>query len=132
MSNTSELPQAPLYPRAKDADRLRAKTAKQSVVPSGRMEHTDIKTAGVKAGTKSFVSLQTNIVNPTPRPGFGASAPARDTVGVAGRGNWKKRRPFCNGADKGSNIVPPCKRADFQSVVHDERTGRTFTGGNSK
>jgi hypothetical protein len=109
-----------------------SQTAMQSVVPSGRMEHTDTKTAGVKAGTKSFVSLQTNIVNPTPRPSFGASAPARDIVGVAGRGNWKKQRPLCNGADKGCNVALPCKRADFQSVVHDERTHRTFTGGNGK
>jgi hypothetical protein len=90
------------------------------------------KTAGVKAGTKSFVSLETNIVNPTLRLGFGASASARTTVGVAGRGNWRKQMPLCNGADRSCNITLPCKRADFQSVVHDERTHRTFTGGNSK
>ena len=91
-----------------------------------------LQTAGVKAGTKSFVSLKPNIVNPTLRPGFGASVSARATVGVAGRGNWKKRMPLCNGADRSCNITPPCKRADFQSVVRDERTNRTFIGGNRK
>jgi hypothetical protein len=85
-----------------------------------------------KAGINSFVSLETNIVNPTFRPGSGAGASARNAEGMAGRGCWKKRRPFCNGADRGCNITPPCKRADFQRVVRDERTRRTFTGGNSK
>jgi hypothetical protein len=51
---------------------------------------------------------------------------------VAGRGCWKKRMPFCNGTDRDCNIVPPCKRADFRRVVRDERTRRTFTGGNGK
>jgi hypothetical protein len=84
------------------------------------------------AGTNSFVSLGTNIVNPTLRPGCGAGASARNADGVAGRGCWKKRRPLCNGADRDCNIIPPCKRADFQLVVRDERTNRTFTGGNRK
>ena len=84
------------------------------------------------AGADSFVSLELNIVNPTFRPGSGAGASARNADGVAGRGDWKKRKPFCNGADRDCNIIPPCKRADFQLVVRDERTRRTFRGGNSK
>ncbi len=84
------------------------------------------------AGANSFVSLETNIVNPTFRLGCGAGASARNADGMAGRGCWKKRRPLCNGADRGCNITPPCKRADFQRVVRDEITRRTFTGGNSK
>jgi hypothetical protein len=85
-----------------------------------------------KAGTDSFMSLKPNIVNPTFRPGCGAGAYVRNADGMAGRGDWKKRKPFCNGADRDCNIIPPCKRADFQLVVRDERTRRTFIGGNSK
>jgi hypothetical protein len=85
-----------------------------------------------KAGVNSFVSLQSNIVNPTFRLPVEAGASARNADGVAGRGYWKKPRPFCNGADRSCNITPPCKRADFQLVVRDERTGRTFVGGNRK
>jgi hypothetical protein len=78
------------------------------------------------------VSLELNIINPTFRPGFGASASARNADGMAGRGDWRKPRPLCNGADRDCNIVLPCKRADFQLVIRDERTRRTFTGGNGK
>jgi len=85
-----------------------------------------------KAEAKSFVSLRPNIVNPSSRPFLGAGGSARTAVEVAGSGNWRKRMPLCNRADRGCNITLPCKRADFQSVVRDERTGRTFIGGNSK
>lgn len=85
-----------------------------------------------KAGAKSFVSLKPNIVNPASRLGSEAGASARNAVGMSGTGDWRKPMPFCNGADRGCNITPPCKRADFQLVVRDERTGRTFIGGNSK
>jgi hypothetical protein len=84
------------------------------------------------AGANSFVSLQLNITNPTFRLRVEAGASARNADGMAGRGCWKKQRPLCNGADRDCNIVPPCKQADFQRVVRDERTRRTFTGGNSK
>ena len=40
---------------------------------------------------------------------------------MAGRGCWRKRMPLCNGADRSCNITPPCKRADFQRVIHDEK-----------
>jgi hypothetical protein len=85
-----------------------------------------------KAGANSFVSLRPNIVNPTSRLVFEAGASVRNADGVAGRGGRKKQMPFCSGADRGGHIIPPCKRADFRLVVRDERTGRTFTGGNSK
>ena len=84
----------------------------------------------LKAGANSFVSVQLNIVNPTFRLGFEAGASARNADGVAGRGDWRKRRPLYNGADRGFASLR--KQADFQLVVRDERTRRTFTGGNSK
>ena len=40
--------------------------------------------------------------------------------------------PLCNGADRGCNITPLRKQADFQLVVVDERTYRIFAGGNRK
>jgi hypothetical protein len=85
-----------------------------------------------EAGANSFVSLQSKIINPTSRLGSEAGASARNAAGVAGMGYWRKRTLLCNGADRGCNIVPPCKRADFQLVVRDERTGGTFSGGNRK
>lgn len=118
--------------RAKDAERLKPKWQRSRLCHPGAWNTRTPKTAGVKAGAKSFVSLETNIVNPTLRPGSGASASARTTAGVAGRGNWKKQTPLCNGADRSCNITSPCKRADFQSVVRDERTYKTFKGGNGK
>ena len=80
------------------------------------------------------MSLHPKIVNPSSRPAVlrWAGEPARDADGVAGRGGRKKRMPFCNGVDRGCNIAPPRKRADFRLVTRDERTNRTFTGGNGK
>jgi len=71
------------------------------------------------------------MVNPTVRL-VEAGVSVRNADGLAGRGDWRKLMPFCNGADRSCNIIPPCKRADFQLVVRDERTGKTFAGGNSK
>jgi hypothetical protein len=83
-----------------------------------------------EAGANSFVSLKPNIVNPTLRLFLEAGASARNADGVAGRGDWRKLRPFGNRADRG--IASLRKQADFQLVVRDERTNRTFAGGNSK
>lgn len=118
--------------RAKDADRLKPKgnAARCSNRVSGA--HGQKQAAGVEAGAKPFVSLQPNIVNPTSRLRVKAGASARNADGMAGRGCWRKRRPFCNGTDRSCNITPPCKRADFQRVVRDETAGRTFAGGNRK
>jgi len=78
------------------------------------------------------MSSQPNIANLTFRLPLEAGASARNADGMAGRGCWKKQKPPCNGVDKDCNIVPPCKRADFQRVVRDERAGGTCIGGNSK
>jgi hypothetical protein len=105
---------------------------------SSRLFHRTLGTHGHfrlpvwKAGANLFVSLKPNIVNPTSRLIFEAGASVRNADGMAGRGNWRKRRPLCNGADRSCNITSPCKRADFQWVVRDERTNGTFVGGNSK
>jgi hypothetical protein len=117
--------------RAKDADRLQPKGAQPVVPPCCRNARTK-QAAGVEAGANSFVSWSPNIVNPTFRLRVKAGVSARAADGMAGRGCWKKRTPFCNGADRSWNITPPRKRADFQRVVRDERAGRTFPGGNRK
>ncbi|SRR6266480_2812002 len=118
--------------RAKDADRLKPNgNAARVLQPCKRSTRTK-PAAGVEAGADSFMSSQSNIANPTSRLRVKAGASARNADGVAGRGCWRKRRPFCNGTDRSCNITPPCKRADFQRVVRDERAGRTFTGGNRK
>ena len=85
-----------------------------------------------KAETKSFVSSLRNRISPPVRLGFEAGASARNAGGRADKGGWKKRTPLGNGADRDWNIVSPCKRADFQRVIRDERTRRTCTGGNRK
>jgi hypothetical protein len=56
----------------------------------------------------------------------------RHAAGAAGKGYWRKRMPFCNGADRSCNITPLRKQADFQLVVVDERIYRIFEGGNRK
>ena len=118
--------------RAKDADRLKPNgNAARVLQPCKRSTRTK-PAAGVEAGADSFMSLQPNIANPTSRLRVKAGASARNADGMAGRGCWRKQRPFCNGTDRSCNITPPCKRADFQRVVRDERAGRTFTGGNRK
>lgn len=90
------------------------------------------KAVGVSAGTNPRVSSMGNTVNPIPRSRVGADALARGVVGVAGRGSWKKRRRFCNGADRRCHITLPRKRAHFQPVVYDERDCRTVLGGECK
>lgn len=77
------------------------------------------------------MSLQSNTVNPVFRL-TEASVTARCAEGMPGRGGWKKQKPCCNGTDKRSDIPRPRKRAEFQLAVGYERTGGTFTGGNSK
>jgi len=98
--------------------------------PIAGMASTDTKTVGEKVGANSSVSSQPNIVNPTFRLREKAGESARDAEEMAGMGCWKKQKPFCNGTDR--SFAPPRKRADFQRVVRDEKTGRTFTGGNRK
>jgi hypothetical protein len=75
------------------------------------------------------MSLQSNTVNPTFRL-MEAGALQGALLEWRAEERWRKRRPLCNGADRGEAL--PRKRADFQQVVRYERTGRTFIGGNRK
>jgi len=129
----SELPQASSTgQRAKGAERLRPKGDAVGC-STDDLEHTDFKTAGVKAGTKPSMLLERNTVNPPSRLDK-AGVIARCAVGMSGRGSWKKPRPPGNRVDRSCNITPPRKHsgADFQPVVDDERAGRTFSGGDCK
>ena len=114
---------------AKDADRLQPKTATQPVALK-KAEHADTTAAGGEAGTNSFVSLDSNMVSLTSRL-LKAGCSARSAVEVAGIGCWRKRTPLCNGVDRSQRALPR-KRADFQRVMGNERTGKTVKGGNSK
>jgi hypothetical protein len=118
--------------QANDAVRLGPKSATQSAAPPYNGSARTFRLPVYQTGTNSFVSLPPNLVNPSSRPAFGAGASARNADGRPGQGNWKKQRPLGNGADRGCNITPPRRRADFQSVARDERTRGTFTGGNRK
>ena len=65
-SNTSELPAGTVkIRRAKDADRLKPKRQRSRLLLRSARSTRTQKTAGVKAGTKSFVSWKRNMVNPT-------------------------------------------------------------------
>ncbi len=115
---------------AKDADRLQPKMAMQPVALRNA-EHADITAAGGEAGAKSSVSLSANMANLTSRLCLRqAGRSARRAGGMAGRGCWRKRRPLGNRADK--SVALPRKRADFQRVIGNEKTGKTIQGGNRK
>jgi hypothetical protein len=75
------------------------------------------------------MSFKRNRINPTPRLSE-AGDPARGAGEMAGRGSWRKRRPPGNKADR--SHAPLRKQADFQQVVGDEKSGRTFAGGDGK
>ncbi len=47
----------------------------------------------------------------------------RGADGDAGRGCRKKRKPGCNGQDRGSDFAPTRKGADFRQVLDDEKVG---------
>lgn len=57
---------------------------------------------------------------------------ARNVEEMAGRGNWRRRMPPCNRADRSWDSTPPRKRVDFRLVVPDERADRTRAGGNRR
>lgn len=129
-SNGSERLRTPSNP--KEPKTLTGSSQKAcSRLPHFDLGHANIMTAGVATGANSVVSSERNMVNPSSRL-TEAGDIARCAAGMPGRGCWKKRMPFCNGTDRSCNITPPCKRADFQPVTRDERTGRTYTGGNRK
>jgi len=85
----------------------------------------------LEAGTHSFVSRKHNRISPMSRR-IAAGVTAKCAAEAAGKGGWRKRMPLCNGADRSCNITLLRKQADFQLVVDDERTYRTFAGGKSK
>jgi len=98
---------------------------KQSVDLIRETGHTDIRTAGVKAGAKSFVSLNQNMVTPQASSGNRGKRLARTADRSTGKGCWKKQMPLCNGADRKWQL--PCdKQADFQQVMKGEKVGRTI------
>jgi len=71
---------------------------------------------------RNVVSLLLSLPRTPPRRG---KHPARRADRAAGKGRGRKRRPCCNGADRGCNITPPRKRADFPLVWRHERTWPT-------
>ena len=128
--NVSELlqtPSNPIEPKTLTGSSQKAR----SRLPHEDLGHTNMMTAGVETGTNSFVSSERNRINPSSRL-VEAGVIARCAAGMPGRGCWKKRTSFCNETNRGCNIAPPCRRADFQPVMRDERTGKTFVGGNRK
>ena len=128
--NVSELlqtPSNPIEPKTLTGSSQKAR----SRLPHEDLGHTNNMTAGVETGTNSFVSSERNRLNPSSRL-VEAGVIARCAAGMPGRGCWKKRMSFCNETNRGCNIASPCKRADFQPVMRDEKTGRTFVGGNRK
>ena len=112
--------------------RLKPKGAQSVALLLNRGTRTH-KTAGVQAGAYSFIRLlERNIVNPSSRLLGEAGRAARLAVGWRAEERWKKPRPSGNGTDRGWNITPPRKRADFQPVVRYESAGRTFPGRKSQ
>jgi hypothetical protein len=87
--------------------------------------HTDIQTAGAKARAKSILSLNQNMVTPLASPVNRGKRLARGADRFAGRGCWKKQRPFCNGTDRKWQLLCDMQ-ADFQQVMKDEKAGRTI------
>ena len=128
--NVSELLQTPSNPT--EPKMLTGSSQKAcSRLPHLDLGHTNITTAGAGTGANSFVSSERNVVIPSSRL-VEAGVIARCATGMPGMGCWKKRTSFCNETNRGCNIAPPCKRADFQSVMRDEKTGKTSVGGNRK
>jgi hypothetical protein len=50
---------------------------------------------------------------------------ARVADRFAGRGCWKKQKPFRNGTDRKRQLLCD-KQADFQRIMKDEKAGRTI------
>jgi hypothetical protein len=95
-----------------------------------------IRIAGVLAGTNPRVSSMRNTVSPMSRFRGEADELARVVVGVAGRGERRKRKRLGNRVDRGcvdrDNITLLRKQAHFRLVIHDERVCRTASRGNRK
>ena len=82
----------------------------RSVIPLANGNTRTFMIAGKEAEPNPRVSPTWNTVNPIHRPTFqnrdGGRRPAREAVGGAGKGWWKKRRLGRNGSDKDSSVVP--------------------------
>jgi CDGSH-type Zn-finger protein len=87
--------------------------------------HTDIQTAGAKAGAKLVLSLNQNMETPLVSQENRGKRLARVADRFAGKGCWKKQKPFCDGADRKRQLLCD-KQADFQQVMKDEKAGRTI------
>jgi hypothetical protein len=131
-SNISELLWASLVSKSQKALIGSGQKATQSDASPGIGGTRTTGLPACKAGTKSFVSFQRNRINPASRLDREAGVTARCADEMTGKGYWKKRTPSGNRADRGWNMTLLRKQADFQLVVRDERTHRTFTGGNRK
>ena len=68
----------------------------------------DNNPAGGQGGPKVFVVKYAERGNPVSSPGaIRAGATVRHAVGDAELRGWKKRMPFCNGADTGFKVTRP-------------------------
>jgi hypothetical protein len=61
-----------------------------------------------------------NVVSPIGPAGRAEACPQGSSGGRAGMGGRSKRRPHCNGADRGSHVALPRKGADFRLVLHHD------------
>lgn len=83
--------------------------------------------SGRKANPKSVTMASPgNRVNPM-HPAICRNRTARNGDGAEGRGCGKKRRPICNGWDRGSNFALTRKRADFPLVLGLQKTSKLRT-----
>lgn len=80
------------------------------------------KTLGVFAEPTLLVLLIWNSETPYFRLALQGRPTARDAVGSAGLGGWKKRMPGCNGLDRGLNVPPPETVAHVQLVSDRVKT----------
>ncbi len=107
---------------------------KRQVVRSGGSElpRRRWRTTGVETRPKPPVPFRLrNVVSPLPCRLRAARGVARRPEGAAGRGGGRKRRPACNGPDRGCDITPPRKRADFPLVSAGVSRQPTGVGGNA-
>ena len=130
MPNVSKLLQVPS--NLKEPKALTGSNQKvRSRLPHADLRHTNVMAAGAKTGANSFGSSEQNMVNPSFRL-MEAGSSQEGLLGCRAADAGKRENRSVIRADRDCNIVLPCKRADFQQVMRDERTGKTFRGGNRK
>lgn len=129
--NTCELQQASSLPMSQTTLTGSSQTGMRSAIPANCW---DTRTEGPPVWMQELNHPRfhhRNMVNPPPRL-IEAGLVARQTQEVSGRGCWRKQKPSRNRTDRGCNIIPLRKQADFQRVVRYERAGRNTEGGNRK